>query len=166
MYSSKYLIIAQYCQFINNVEIVIIHSINCPFNLLYCAICKSLYNVSVLTHECNVIISQFTIFSSFKYYYYNSPSNHSHKDVNLELIHKLKLLMITRKSTMICSIAQQIFKVYLPCFSLDKFYNGKMELKISHFSMFILANITFILISFLFSRIDLFYFVNSKNIKI
>ena len=49
---------AKGCQFINNVESVIIHSINCPFHLLYCAICKSLYNVSVLTHDCNIIKSQ------------------------------------------------------------------------------------------------------------
>ena len=30
---------AQVCQFINYVEIVISHSINCSFHLLYCAIC-------------------------------------------------------------------------------------------------------------------------------
>ena len=45
---------AQGCQFINNVETVIIHSINSPIHLMYYAICKSLYNVSVLTHDCNV----------------------------------------------------------------------------------------------------------------
>ena len=49
---------AQGCKFINNMESVIHHSINCPFHLLYCALCKSLCNVSVLTHDCNVIISQ------------------------------------------------------------------------------------------------------------
>ena len=48
---------AQSCQFINIVETVIIHSINCLFHLLYCAICKSLSNMSVLTHDCNVIKS-------------------------------------------------------------------------------------------------------------
>ena len=36
------------CQFINNVEIVLIHSINCPVHLLYCELYKSSYNVSVL----------------------------------------------------------------------------------------------------------------------
>ena len=46
---------AQGCKYINNVESVNIQSINCPFHLLYCAFCKSLYNVSVLTHDCNVI---------------------------------------------------------------------------------------------------------------
>ena len=46
---------AQNGRFINNVEIVIIHSINCSFHLLYCALCKLLYNVSVLTHYCNII---------------------------------------------------------------------------------------------------------------
>ena len=93
---------AQFCQFINNVETVIIHSINCPFHLLYCAICKSLYNVSVLTHDCNVIKSQCEIPSIFKCYHDISPPNHSHKDVFLELIHTLKLLKIEQKSTMIC----------------------------------------------------------------
>ena len=46
---------AQGCQFINNVETVIIHSINCHIYLLYCAICKWLYNVSALSHDCDVI---------------------------------------------------------------------------------------------------------------
>ena len=75
---------AQGCQFINNIKTVIIHTINCPFHLLYCAICKSLYNVSVLTHDCNVIKSQRSIPSLFKYYHENSPPNHSHKDVFLK----------------------------------------------------------------------------------
>ena len=74
---------AQGCQFINNVETVIIHSINCPFSLLYCALCKSLYNVSVLTHDCNVIKSQRSIPSYFKYYNENPAPNHSHLDVFL-----------------------------------------------------------------------------------
>ena len=72
---------AQSCRFINNMETVIIHSINCPFHLLYCAICKLLYNVSVLIQYCNVIKSQPSISSYFKYYHENSPTNHSHKDV-------------------------------------------------------------------------------------
>ena len=72
---------AQGCLFINNVETVIIHSINCRFHLLYCAVCKSLYNVSVLTHDCNVIKSQRLIPSYFKYYHGNLQPNHSHKDV-------------------------------------------------------------------------------------
>ena len=74
---------AQGCRFINNVESVIIHSINCPFHLFYCALCKSLYKVSVLTHDCNVIKSQRLIPSYFKYYHENSPPNHSHKYVLL-----------------------------------------------------------------------------------
>ena len=57
---------AQGCRFINNVETVIIYFINCPFHLLYCALCKSLYNVSVLTHDCSVIKYQRSIFSYFK----------------------------------------------------------------------------------------------------
>ena len=71
---------AQGCQFINNVETVIIHSINCPFHLLYCAICKSLCNVSVCTHDCKVIKSQCKIISVFKYDHNISPPNHSNKD--------------------------------------------------------------------------------------
>ena len=74
---------AQGCRFINNMETVIIHSIKYPFHLLYCAFCKSLYNVSVLTHDCNVIKSQRSIPSYFKYYHENSPPNHSHKDIFL-----------------------------------------------------------------------------------
>ena len=74
---------AQACQFSNNEETVIIHSINCPFYLLYCAICKSLYNVSVLTHDCNVIKSQCTIPSVFKNHHNILTPNHSHKDVFL-----------------------------------------------------------------------------------
>ena len=72
---------AQGCRFINNVETVIIHSINCPIHLLYCALCQSLYNVSVLIHDCNVIKSHRSIPLYFKYYHENSPPNHSHKDV-------------------------------------------------------------------------------------
>ena len=74
---------AQGCLFINNVETVIIHSINCLFHLLYCELCKSLYNVSVLTHYCNVIKSQRSIPSYIKYYHENPPPNHSHKNVFL-----------------------------------------------------------------------------------
>ena len=73
----------QGCKFINNVETVIIHSINCPFQLLYCGICKSLNYVSVLTHDCNVLKFQRSILSFFKYYHENLPFNHSHKDVFL-----------------------------------------------------------------------------------
>ena len=69
---------AQACQFINNVDPVIIHYINCPFQLLYCAICKSLYNVSVLTHDCNIIKFKRSIPSLLKYYHDNSLLNHSH----------------------------------------------------------------------------------------
>ena len=73
---------AQGCKFINNVETVILHSINCPFHLLYCALCKSLCNVSVLTHDCNVIKSQRSI-PFIKYYHENPPANHFHKDAFL-----------------------------------------------------------------------------------
>ena len=67
---------AQNCRVINNVETVIINSINCLFHLLYCVLCKSLYNVSVFTHDCNVIIFLRSIPSYFKYYYDNTPPNH------------------------------------------------------------------------------------------
>ena len=74
---------AQGCRFIIKLKTVIIHSINCPFYLLYCSFCKSLYNVSVQTHDCNVIKSQRYSPSSFKYYHEYPPPNHSHKDVFL-----------------------------------------------------------------------------------
>ena len=74
---------AQGCKFINNVKTVIFHSINCPFHLVYCALYKSLCNVSVLTHDSNVIKSQRSIPSFFKYYHENPPTNHFHKDVFL-----------------------------------------------------------------------------------
>ena len=73
----------QGCQFINNVESVIIHSIHFPFHLVYCAICKSLYNILVLTHNCNIIKSQRLSPSFFKYYHEYPPANHSHKDIFL-----------------------------------------------------------------------------------
>ena len=88
---------AQICQFINNVETVIINSINCPIHLLYCAICKSLYNVSVLTHDCNGIKSQCTIPSIFKYYHNISLPNHSHKDVYLRTISYIETFEHTAK---------------------------------------------------------------------
>ena len=39
--------------------------------------------MSVLTHDCNVIKSQRSIRSLFKYYHENLPANHFHKDVFL-----------------------------------------------------------------------------------
>ena len=72
---------SQVCQFSNNVETVIIHSTNCFFHLLYCAICKSFNNVSVLTLDWNVIKFQRLIPSVFKYYHNISTTNHSHTNV-------------------------------------------------------------------------------------
>ena len=94
---------AQCCQFINNVETVIIHSISCPFHLLYCGICKSLYNVSVLTHDCNVIKSQRSI-SSFS----NIITRIRQPIIPINMfsfaiIHTLRLLKIEVKSTILCS---------------------------------------------------------------
>ena len=43
-----------------------------------------MYNVSVLTHDCNVIKSQRSIPSLFNYYHNNSPPYHSHKDLFLK----------------------------------------------------------------------------------
>ena len=94
---------AQGCQFINNVETVIIHSINCPFHLLYCAICKSLYTVSVLTHDCNVIKSQCTIPSVFKYYQNISPPNHLLKDAFLRTNSYIETLEDRAKINYVCS---------------------------------------------------------------
>ena len=93
------------CQFINNVETVIIYSINCPFHLLYCAICKSLYNVSVLTHDCNVIKSQRLIL-----FYSNIITKIRQPIIPIkifffEIIHTLRLLKIDVKLTLLCSCA-------------------------------------------------------------
>ena len=46
---------AQFCKFINKLETVTNHSIECPFYLIYCAKCKTLSNVFVLKHDCKVI---------------------------------------------------------------------------------------------------------------
>ena len=72
---------AQSLQFINNVETVILQLINSIFYLLCCATCISLYNVSILIHDCNLIKS--TSPSIFKYYHNNLPPNHLNKDVFL-----------------------------------------------------------------------------------
>ena len=40
--------------------------------------------MSVLTHDCNVIQSQRSIPSYFKYYHEDPPPNHAHKDVFLK----------------------------------------------------------------------------------
>ena len=55
------LCLAQGCKFINKMETLILHFINCPFHLLYYVVCQSLYNMSVLTHDCNVIKTQCSI---------------------------------------------------------------------------------------------------------
>ena len=145
---------AQGCQFINNGETVIIHSLNCNFHLWYCAFCKSLYNVSVLTHYCNVINSQSSIFSYFKYYNENSRPYHSHKDIFLRTNSYIKTLKIEAKSTMIYFWAKHFFNLQRPLFSIDEFYNAKMKLMITHFLILILTNITLFLILFLFSPIN------------
>ena len=74
---------APYCKFINKLETVINHSIECPFHLIYCAKCKTLSNVSVLKHDCKVIQAQRTIPSDIKYYHEDPPLNHLHGDVLL-----------------------------------------------------------------------------------
>ena len=43
------------CNVINNVHTVIFYFINCRFYLIYFTLCESLCNVSVSTHNCNVI---------------------------------------------------------------------------------------------------------------
>ena len=74
---------AQSYRFINNEKTVIIHLIDCFFYFLYCAVCRLLYNMSCLTHDCNLVTSQRSIPSYFKYYHKNSPPNHTDKDVFL-----------------------------------------------------------------------------------
>ena len=96
---------AQSCNFINYVETVIIHSINWPFYLLYCAICKSFYNVSVLTHDCNIIKSQRSI-----HLFLNIITKICKEIIRIkifffEIIHTLSLLKIDVKLTLLCSSA-------------------------------------------------------------
>ena len=69
---------ARYFKYINNIETVINHSIKCPFHLIYCDVCKTLFNVAVLKHDCKVIQAQGSIPSDIKYFYEKPPPNHSH----------------------------------------------------------------------------------------
>ena len=92
---------AQGCKFINNMETVILHSINCPFYLLYCAFCISLCNVSVLTNDCNVIKFQRSSF------YSNIIMRICQlitfiKMFSSVIIHTLRPLTTEEKLTMIC----------------------------------------------------------------
>ena len=94
---------AQNCKFINNMKTVILHFINCPFHLLYCAFCKSLCNVSVLTNDCNVIKSQRSIcFCSNIIIRICQPITFI-KMFSPVIIHTLRPLEIEEKLTMICS---------------------------------------------------------------
>ena len=79
--NQKILCPAEGCKFINNLETVIIHTINSFVHMLQSAICKSFYNVSVLTHDCNVIKSQHLIHSFIKYYHVKPPPGHSQKNI-------------------------------------------------------------------------------------
>ena len=92
---------AQRCKFINNVKTVILHSINCPLYLLYCVLCKSLCNVSGLTHDCNVIKSQRSIPFFTNMITRIRPPITSIKMVFFVIIHTLRLLKIEEKLTMI-----------------------------------------------------------------
>ena len=86
---------------------LIIHSINCPFHLLYCAFCKSLYNLSVLSHDCIVIKSQHSIPSYFKYNHENSPPNNSHKIVFIRTNLYIETFKDTQSIKVVC-----FFKVF------------------------------------------------------
>ena len=93
---------AQSCSIINNVETVNIYSINCPFYLLYCAICILLYNISVLTHDCNIIKSQrsIPIFSNI-ITKIRQPII-CNKIIFFKIIHTMRLLKIDVKVTLLC----------------------------------------------------------------
>ena len=144
------LCLAKGCKYIKNLETVIHHLINCPVHLLYCALCKSLWNVSVQTYDCNVIKSQRSIFSFLKYYHKNPKANHLHKMFFSIIIHTLRLLKIEVKLTMIYSWALHYPTFHLPLFSLNKFFNAKMELKIFYYLLLIiLTNHNFFLFFFI-----------------
>ena len=93
---------AQGCKFINNVETVIFHSINCFVHLLYSALYKSLCNVSALIHDCNVIKSQRLIPCLSNIITRISQPLTSIKLFSSVIIHTLRLLKIEKKFTMIC----------------------------------------------------------------
>ena len=154
---------AQGCRFFNNVETVIIHSINCPFHLLYCAKCKSLYNVSVLIHDCNVIKFQRSIPSYFKYYHENSPINHSDKDVFLRTNSHIETFEDRGKINydMFLSVFTLSISNYL-C-SHYEFYDAKMELKIYHYLILIQTNITFSLLFFSYCHLLIHIKIKYKN---
>ena len=121
---------AQGDQFINSVDTVIICSIKCPFHLLYCAKCKSLYKVSVLNHNCNVIKYKRTILSVFKYYFNNSTPNHSHRDVFLRTNSYIKSFEDNVKISYDMFMSVRLIKPLYTAFSLDDFFNVKMQLKV------------------------------------
>ena len=145
---------AQGCRFINNVVTVLINSINCPFNLFYCAICKSLYNVSVLTHYCNIIKSQRSILSYFKYYHDNLPLNHLHKHIFLKTNSYNKTFEVQGKINYYMCFSVALLNLHRFLFLFDKFDIAKIKLKIFHLFILYRTNITFILICFVFSKIN------------
>ena len=51
--------------------------------MIYCGVCNTLSNVTVLTHDCKVINVQQTLRSQLKYFYEHLPPNHYHGDVFL-----------------------------------------------------------------------------------
>ena len=138
--------------------ILIIHSINCPFHLLYCAICTSLYNVFVLIHDCNVIKFQGSICSYFKYYQKNSPTNHSHKDVFLRTYSYIETFEDRGKINYDMFLSVAFLNLHLPLFSLDAFYDAKIELKIYHYLILIQTNITFSLLFFSYFHLLIQYY--------
>ena len=146
---------AQGYKFINNIETVIHHSINCPFNLLYCAFCKSLCNVSVLTHVCNVIKSLRSIPSLFKYYHENPPANNFHKDLFLHDHSYTETFDDRGKINYDMFMRVALSNPHLPLFSLDEFFNAKMQLKIFQYLLPIII-LTDHLFVFIFSYFYLF----------
>ena len=107
---------AQGCQLIINVKTGIIYSINCPFHLLNCDLCKALHNVTVCTYYWNVIKSQRTIPSVFKYYYYNSLPNHSQKDVFLRTNSYIETFKDRRKINYYMFMSVALSKPPFTCF--------------------------------------------------
>ena len=111
-------------------ETVIIQLINCNFHLLYCAKCNSLYHVSVLTDDCNLIKFQRSITSVFKYNYNNSPFNHSHKDVFLRTNLYIETFEDTMKYNYDMFLSVTLSRFPPTSVLLDELINAKMQLQI------------------------------------
>ena len=76
---------ADRCSFISRLDHVIIHSVQCPFHIIYCGRCKTSYNDSGWNHECKLFKPKQVYYSRQKvsFRHRQSPLTHLHGDVIL-----------------------------------------------------------------------------------